>query len=230
MSSQRRNSASQVTARRRLWKARIQRFLLICFFLQLIVVGGGLFFTGNFDFIFPQKDVVMPVVALEKNNPVTENKINNTGEDKQNNSSENGVMAPKNISAAAAVVEKTEKISIKVNLPELQEQVRQNSTLPVLTPVVEPEVIAESAGETIGRETASQYYYIVKAGDSLGLISQKVYGTSTNWRIIADANSDQLGNNPNRLQLKMALVIPSKSETGDMLLQPDAYGFLKKGE
>jgi len=204
--------------------------LLICVFLQLIIIGGGLFFTGNLDFIFPQKDVVLPVAALEKNNPVTENKINNTDGDKQTSSSENGSMAPKKINTIAAEVEKPEEISVKVNLPEPQEQVRQNLTLPVSPPVVEPVVMAESAGETISQETSIQYYYIVKGGDSLGIISQKLYGTATNWRMIADANSDQIGNNPNRLQPKMVLVIPSKTETGDMLLQPGASAFLEKNE
>ena len=204
--------------------------MLICVFLQLIIIGGGLFFTGNLDFIFPQKDVVLPVAALEKNNPVTENKTNNTDGDKQISSSENGSMAPKKINTIAAEVEKPEEISVKVNLPEPQEQVRQNLTLPVSPPVVEPVVMAESAGETISQETSIQYYYIVKGGDSLGIISQKLYGTATNWRMIADANSDQIGNNPNRLQPKMVLVIPSKTETGDMLLQPGASAFLEKNE
>ncbi len=39
MSSQRRESTSQAAARR--WKSRIRRFLLACFFLQLVVVGTG---------------------------------------------------------------------------------------------------------------------------------------------------------------------------------------------
>ncbi len=50
--------------------------------------------------------------------------------------------------------------------------------------------------------------YTVASGDVLGAISQKVYGTSSKWRTIYDANRDVIGADPNSLKPGMVLRIP----------------------
>jgi nucleoid-associated protein YgaU len=50
--------------------------------------------------------------------------------------------------------------------------------------------------------------YTVGAGDVLGTISQKVYGTASKWRKIYDANRDVIGADPNQLKPGMMLRIP----------------------
>ncbi len=91
-------------------------------------------------------------------------------------------------------------------------------------------VVAKPVTEVISQETSDHYYYTVQAGDNLGLISKEVYGTLTKWRLIANANTDQLENNPNRLRPGMTLVIPPLTETGGILLRPDSSAFLQKIE
>lgn len=53
--------------------------------------------------------------------------------------------------------------------------------------------------------------YRVQAGDILGTISQKVYGSARYWRRIYDANRDLL-DDPNDLRLDMVLRIPAAVE------------------
>ncbi len=50
--------------------------------------------------------------------------------------------------------------------------------------------------------------YTVGAGDVLGTISQKVYGSASKWRKIYDANRDVIGSDPNQLKPGMMLRIP----------------------
>jgi len=54
--------------------------------------------------------------------------------------------------------------------------------------------------------------YTVQPGDTLGLISLKVYGTFSRWPVIADANRALLGNNPDMLRLGMVLSVPVLAE------------------
>lgn len=49
--------------------------------------------------------------------------------------------------------------------------------------------------------------YTVQPGDSLSKISQAVYGTSSRWRAIYEANQDQL-KNPHDLKVGMVLKVP----------------------
>jgi nucleoid-associated protein YgaU len=50
--------------------------------------------------------------------------------------------------------------------------------------------------------------YEVAAGEVLGTISMKVYGTSKKWKKIYDANRDVIGDDPNRLRVGTKLRIP----------------------
>ena len=258
MSSQRRESTSQATARR--WKSRIRRFLLVCFFLQLAVVGAGLYYTGNLTFIFPKKDTARHVKTLEKNIPIEEKEVKNsvilkinktitqpqtsvtlkepteeqlnpaaqsievylkeslppelapslpamnlTTEDTESSESEDDILATKNNVISGDVAEKSEEKTIDTGLPDSQKQ----QTTPVISQTDTSAVPAKSVVEGINNEPTGQSMYTVQTKDNLGLISQKVYGTPTKWRLIADANIDQLDNNPNRLLPGMVLVIPS---------------------
>ncbi len=50
--------------------------------------------------------------------------------------------------------------------------------------------------------------YVVKPGDTLGTIAQRVYGDATKWRVIYDANRDVIGDNPDSVKVDMKLKIP----------------------
>lgn len=52
--------------------------------------------------------------------------------------------------------------------------------------------------------------YTVEPGDTLLGIAEKVYGDSTKWRRIYDANKDVIGPNPDALKVEMKLRIPPK--------------------
>ena len=75
--------------------------------------------------------------------------------------------------------------------------------------------MSEEGGEEPARNTASQTddAYVVKQGDSLWSIAAKseVYGTSTRWRRIFNANRDVL-KRPDRLRPGMTLKIPRAGE------------------
>ncbi len=49
--------------------------------------------------------------------------------------------------------------------------------------------------------------YTVRSGDSLSKIAHKTYGHSRHWRLIFDANRDQL-DNPDLIQPGQVLVLP----------------------
>lgn len=261
MSSQRKEPTSQATARR--WKSRIRRFLLVCFFLQLAVVGAGLYYTGNLTFIFPKKDTTRHVKNPEKNIPIEEKEvknsvilktnktvtqpqtsvtlkesteerlnpaaqsievylkeslppelapsppeINRTIGETESNQSEDDILAAKNIVIPGDVAEKSEEETIETDFPDLQKQ----QTVPVISQNEESAAPAKSAAEGISNESTGQALYTVQTNDNLRLISKKVYSTHTKWRVIADANIDQLGDNPDRLLPGMVLVIPSLKE------------------
>jgi nucleoid-associated protein YgaU len=49
--------------------------------------------------------------------------------------------------------------------------------------------------------------HTVRSGESLSKISRKVYGSSKHWRLIFDANRDQI-DNPDLIQIGQVLNIP----------------------
>jgi len=56
-------------------------------------------------------------------------------------------------------------------------------------------------------DAASTQTYTVRSGDSLSKIAHKAYGHSKHWRMIFDANRDQL-DNPDLIQPGQVLVLP----------------------
>ncbi len=227
-----RRSQSKATAGR--WKSKIQRFLVALLFLQLTIVGAGLYYTDNLNVIFPKKNTPQHAAALEKNNPAAEKaavipEINKPIAQPQKNVTPEDT---ENSDAAADTAKKVEEITTEIRFPESHDQVIQTSTAmtdytsqpqkkPVLSLDRESATVAKPVTEPASQESSDHHYYTVQAGDNLGLISKEVYGTFTKWRVIANANTDQLENNPNRLQPGMTLVIPSLTETGDILSPPD---------
>ena len=94
------------------------------------------------------------------------------------------------------------------------------------SPVFDPELIAP-AGEDLDIEPVGpgdvpdrsdmgenapegSTVYVVKSGDTLDKISMKVYGTSTKWRKIYEANQDAI-KSPNRIYPGQKLMIPALS-------------------
>lgn len=54
-------------------------------------------------------------------------------------------------------------------------------------------------------------HHRVETGDSLSSISLRYYGKEYKWDIIFNANSKQLGGNPDRLKIGMVIVVPLES-------------------
>lgn len=66
---------------------------------------------------------------------------------------------------------------------------------------------AEAADETPTESPSGAGTYVVQPGDTLGTISRKVYGTSSRYMEIYNANRDQLSS-PNRVTVGQTLIIP----------------------
>jgi LysM repeat protein len=103
---------------------------------------------------------------------------------------------------------------------EIPEATVHTSTL---TPVVEtttledtplavadmPETAADfEVVSTTANPTSEATTYVVVPGDNLSAIAQKVYGKSSVWRALLEANSDVLGGNDS-LQVGMTLHVPT---------------------
>lgn len=75
---------------------------------------------------------------------------------------------------------------------------------PLLASDAPPLFEAEDGGaDTVGE-------YVVQAGDTLSKIAGKLYGdvSPSSWRRIYQANRDQIGDDPSRIEVGMSLVIP----------------------
>jgi hypothetical protein len=226
MSRQRSESTSQAASRR--WKSRIRRFLLTFFFLQLIVVGTGLYYTDNLNFIFPKKNTNQHVKTTETNKSIegkdsvkvdlketlpsvttpSPSQMNRTSENTKKNQTEDDILAIKNINTPLEIAEKYEEKTTKTSFPESHKQ----QTISVIPQNAEYAPPVKSSPEAISEEKTDQHVYTVQDKDNLGLISMKVYGTTTKWRVIANANMAQLENNPNKIQPGMVLIIPPKRD------------------
>lgn len=53
--------------------------------------------------------------------------------------------------------------------------------------------------------------HVVASGETLASISDKAYGSRSNWKRIYEANKGVIGSDPSRLKVGMKLTIPSKS-------------------
>jgi LysM repeat protein len=104
---------------------------------------------------------------------------------------------------------KRENLELKRQV-EAARQDRERWQARVATASPQPAVTATSAPATQSSATAtrsSSRVYTVVPGDTLSHISGKVYGTSTRWRDIFEANRDVLPNE-NSLRIGMQLRIP----------------------
>ncbi len=63
--------------------------------------------------------------------------------------------------------------------------------------------------ETVSEVAEASTEYVVQKGDTLSLISKKVYKDGRKWNRILDANKELLKGNPNRIKAGMKLVIPA---------------------
>lgn len=77
------------------------------------------------------------------------------------------------------------------------------------SPAASPSSVAP-APRPSGTSSGPGQDYTVQAGDTLLSIAQSVYGDSTLWRRIYDANRDTIGPNPDALKLDQKLKIPPK--------------------
>ena len=68
-----------------------------------------------------------------------------------------------------------------------------------------------STASTPSRPSPGTVHHTVETGDSLSSISLQYYGKEDRWDRILNANSKQLGGNPDRLKIGMVLVVPLES-------------------
>jgi len=221
-------------------KSKVWRVLLGCFFVQLVLVGAGLFYAGKLNFISLKKNSVQHTVTFKKKEPAevkepVKKPISSKVEQPQNNVllEEPG---EKEQSRAEFVIDKdkftvdivgkSEETTAGKNFPQLQEQGFENIAV---TDSEQPQQIVpvireqdESRVDMFSLEKTAESAYTVQSGDTLGLISMKEYGTSSKWPAIANANKDQLKNNPDSLQIGITLIIPSSIEAENVLLAQDS--------
>lgn len=85
---------------------------------------------------------------------------------------------------------------------------RPSLASPAASPSAAP-TMGSSAASTPS-SAASSETYTVQPGDTLLVIAEKVYGDSTQWRRIYEANTDVIGADPDALKIDMKLKIPPK--------------------
>lgn len=94
---------------------------------------------------------------------------------------------------------------------EVEEVVEEVEAVEEVAPVVEEEVVEEAAPEVY--ETME---YMIKKGDNLSVIAEKIYGTKSDWKNIYDWNKESIGSNPNLIypyyQLNLQNVSPEQFE------------------
>ncbi|MSR43799.1 MAG: LysM peptidoglycan-binding domain-containing protein [Phycisphaerales bacterium] len=90
------------------------------------------------------------------------------------------------------------KVGQKINLPARAGLAAERPTVSSAKPPIE-----------VSGPTATSKHVVV-AGETLGSIAGKVYGNRTSWKQIYDANKTLIGSDPSRIQVGMALVIPTK--------------------
>jgi len=156
----------------------------------------------------------LPVSFLQK-----EKKIGDTI------SAEDEFTIPQDIQPTADIARKSAETIPEKSAPLLQNHVAKTLTVdereqPQQTPLVINQQDESRVEISSSRETSVGTIYTVQPGDTLGLISLKAYGASSKWSAISNANKDQLANNPDGLQVGMTLVIPTSSETTNLLFLP----------
>ncbi len=64
-------------------------------------------------------------------------------------------------------------------------------------------------------DASPEIEYVVRSGDTLSEISQRIYGRSSLWRIIRDANREKVGDEGQLIRPGMTLTIPPPPPVGD---------------
>ncbi|MSQ90987.1 MAG: LysM peptidoglycan-binding domain-containing protein [Phycisphaerales bacterium] len=93
-------------------------------------------------------------------------------------------------------------------------QVGQKINLPARAGVLPARATASDAKPAIattGAVGALIRQHVVVAGETLGSISGKVYGSRDNWKKIYEANKGVIGNDPSKIAVGLKLTIPSKT-------------------
>ena len=85
---------------------------------------------------------------------------------------------------------------------EAAPEVEETPNEVIATPEEDNTIVEVVEEET---ETKAAKTYVVKSGDTLGKISSKIYGTTTKWKKIAEANNIT---NPKHLKVGMTLKVP----------------------
>lgn len=93
----------------------------------------------------------------------------------------------------------------KTAKPVVSEMAVETVQEPASEPIAEP-TAAELAAST---DAASVTMYTVEPNDTLGKISQKVYGSAKKWKKIFEANSDHL-KSPDKIYAGQVLKIPQE--------------------
>lgn len=92
-------------------------------------------------------------------------------------------------------------------LVQARAQLARRSESPSGPAEVAPIVIQQAADDRTGTQAETPATYTVQSGDTLSRISNRVYGTSSRWMDIFQANRDQLPS-PNALKPGQTLKIP----------------------
>jgi nucleoid-associated protein YgaU len=163
------------------------------------------------DSLFP-----VPVSSLQM-----EKKIGET------NGDEGEFSIRQDIQPTADTARKSEKTMGETSTSQLQDHVTNRLTVddPEQPQQTRPVIIQrdESPVETSSNgEDSTESVYTVQPGDTLGLISLKVYGASSKWPAIANANKEHLSQNSDKLRAGMILIIPAFSETGNVSSSQDS--------
>ena len=208
-------------------KSRLWRILSVCFFLQLIIIGAGLFYTDNLSFMPLKQYNSGSITQSDQSKPSESKEIRGAPADKkseqaQKNTLRKKILPPVQLSSTFQINYKPEDTEAsRKSSPELEEEGAKNlagadskqtrSTIPL------NQQHKNSATILADQTTPPGTFYTVQKNDTLGLISQKKYGTFSQWPTIANANKDQLGGNPNRLTIGMILILPTLDETSKTL-------------
>ncbi|MBW1637290.1 MAG: LysM peptidoglycan-binding domain-containing protein [Deltaproteobacteria bacterium] len=211
------------------------RILIGFFLLQLVLVGAGLFYTGKLNFSRLKEQIILQITSLGKKAEVGEKSSGESPPDMIVGQKE------KNVEAATVGDREQERV-IPVNEIPVKEGVvpavivakpaqlsggdSRHEALP------DSEQVRQTASVAGGQDEVSPgmfpskksggYAYTVRSGDTLGVISLKMYGTFSKWPVIANANQALLGNNPDMLQVGTTLFIPALAEieNGAVVLPP----------
>jgi len=203
------------------------RILIGCFFLQLVLVGAGLFYTGKLN--FPQ--FVDQVTSLW-----TKTSAEKKGSAKSPLEINSGRME-KSVPVTAPDAEQQEyvvpgerRVSVKESMAQDQSvegSAAEKATAELSGQGIQHKPLADAeqphqpafvkgnqdkmSREAPSRRQQNGHVYTVQSGDTLGLIALKIYGTFSMWQVIADANRALLGNNPDMLRVGMVLSVPAVS-------------------